>query len=123
MEEERFVCVCVCACTEMWILPQGAIPLSSSIMSDFTLTECFFPQILTVTEPLDTDTWYTVILRNLSSTGDLRMEINGVDVTFIASISSGVDFSVFDGPLYIGGHPNVSAIQVATGIHHHHAKG
>ena len=66
-------------------------------------------------EPLDTDTWYIVTLRNLSHGSDgLQVDINGQPApSMMTSEFSGVDFGIFDGPLYIGGHPNVSAILVS----------
>ena len=47
------------------------------------------------------------------SSETVTVMVNGVTTpTNISGQFSGVDFNQFDGPLYIGGHPDLSMIQV-----------
>lgn len=70
-------------------------------------------QILSHGDPLDTNVWYTVTLRNLTlGNQGFVLEINSEQVALIIGDFEGFDFDIFDGPLYIGGHPSFGMIQV-----------
>ena len=69
-------------------------------------------QILTIGVPLDADVWYTITLRNLGQGSSmLQIMVNGEMANHTGSFE-GINFEVFDGPLFIGGHPSTSSIQV-----------
>lgn len=72
-----------------------------------------FPQILSRGYPLDTNAWYTATLRNLTlGNQGVVLEINNDQVLLISREFAGINFDIFDGPLYIGGHPFLNTIQV-----------
>lgn len=69
-------------------------------------------QFQTIGQPLDPDVWYTVTLSSLGQgSSTLQVTVNGETATHTGSFE-GVNFEVFDGPLFIGGHPLTSSIQV-----------
>ena len=73
------------------------------------------PQILSRGYPLDTNAWYTATLRNLTlGNQGVVLEINNDQVLLISGEFAGINFDIFDGPLYIGGHPFLNTIQVCT---------
>ena len=72
-------------------------------------------QIISRGDPLDANVWYTATLHNLSSgTGSqgVRLEINNQPVLLTLGEFAGINFDVFNGPLYVGGHPSLDMIQV-----------
>jgi len=70
-------------------------------------------QIISRGDPLDANVWYTATLRNLSSGSQaVRLEINNQPVLLIPGEFAGINFDIFDGPLYVGGHPSLDVIQV-----------
>lgn len=65
--------------------------------------------------PLTPNLWYTVRLEQLrQGSSAFNITINGALLAVNASQFSGLDFGQFDGPLFIGGHPNLSTIRVYT---------
>ena len=70
-------------------------------------------QIISRGDPLDANVWYTATLRNLSSGSQaVQLEVNNQTVLLIPGEFAGINFDVFDGPLYVGGHPSLDMIQV-----------
>ena len=79
----------------------------------FLYCSLLFYQITTEGTPLSANLWYTVTLEQLSQGQDaFSVSVNGIPVSFNATDYSRVNFDLFNGPLYIGGHPTLSAIQV-----------
>ena len=63
------------------------------------------------------DTWYSVELDGLGA-GSLgvTLSVNGIMVTLTNEAFPGIDFSIFSGALYIGGHPSLSTLQVRSAL-------
>ena len=73
-----------------------------------------FMQILSTGDPFVPNTWYEVELMDLGM-GSLGFQIivSNQTVPYSSTDFTGVDFTNFDGPLYIGGHPSFSTIPVS----------
>ena len=73
-----------------------------------------FVQIEVSTE-LGVGEWNEVTLRNIGEgTGALQVLVNGVnsDHTTVSGRDTLLNLELLDGPLYIGGHPNILEVQV-----------
>ena len=61
------------------------------------------------------DLWYEVELLGLGQgSSGFMLIVDGQTVAHTQPEFSGIDFNIFSGPLYIGGHPELAAIQVRS---------
>ena len=61
--------------------------------------------------------WHEVTLRNIGAGSDaLQVSVNGTvsEHSAISGTDTLLDLGLLDGPLYIGGHPNILEIQVGV---------
>lgn len=74
----------------------------------------FALQIVSTGQPFLPNNWYEVDLIGLGigSLGFL-LSVDNEMVPYRSDDFVGIDFNIFNGPLYIGGHPSLSTIQVS----------
>ena len=68
-----------------------------------------------VSAELGVATWHEVTLRNIGrGSAALQVSVNGVGTehTTTSGIDTQLDLQLLDGPLYIGGHPNILEVEV-----------
>ena len=74
------------------------------------------PQI-EVAVALTVNAWHEVTLSSIGSGSDaLQVAINGtaIDLMTTSGTDTVLDLTQLDGPLYIGGHPDIAEVQVKT---------
>lgn len=67
-------------------------------------------------------TWYTVEFIGLGGGGSrFTLSVDDITVPHTPASFPGINFNVFSGPLYVGGHPSLSEIQVSlNSVQHKH---